>query len=308
MRAIQYDAFGGPEVLHLVDVAAPEPGPGQVRVAVRVAGVNGIDGKIRAGEMGEQSLPQRPGLEFSGVVDAAGQDAPAQVGDYVFGWTVTGDALIALPFGGAYAQYALAEIVAPKPAGLSWTDAAALPVAGETALRSLRLLEVQPGEVLLVHGGSGVVGAVATQLAVAQGVTVIATTGDANADYVASLGATPVRYGEGLAERVHAISPRVDVVLDAAGFGVLPDSITLRGDTERIITLADPAAADLGVTFSPGAPSDHTPGVLSELADKAMAGELRIRHAGSYPLTEAAQAQQVSATGHAGGKITLKVS
>jgi NADPH:quinone reductase-like Zn-dependent oxidoreductase len=266
--------------------------------------VNGIDGKIRAGEMGEQSLPQRPGLEFSGVVDAAGQNAPAQVGDEVFGWTVTGDALIALPFGGAYAEYALAEIVAPKPAELSWTDAAALPVAGETALRSLRLLEVQPGEVLLVHGGSGVVGAVATQLAVAQGVTVIATTGDANADYVASLEATPVRYAEGLVDRVRAINPRVD----AAGFGVLPDSITLRGGTDRIITLADPAAADLGVTFSPGEPSDHTPGVLSELADKAMSGELRIRHAGSYQLTQAAQAQQVSATGHAGGKITLTVS
>jgi NADPH:quinone reductase-like Zn-dependent oxidoreductase len=308
MRAIQYDTFGGPEVLQLVEVPVPEPGPGQVRVAVWVAGVNGVDSKIREGELGDQPMPQRPGLELSGVVDAAGQDAPARVGDEVFGWTVTGDALINLPFGGAYAEYALADIVSPKPATLPWTDAASLPVAGETALRGLRLLDVRPGEVLLVHGGSGVVGAAATQFAIAGGITVIATTGDANADYVASLGASPVRYGEGLVERVRSISPRVDAVLDAAGFGVLPDSITLRGGPERIVTLADPGAFDMGITFSPGEPSDHNIGVLSELADKATAGELRIRHARSYSLTEAAQAQQVNAAGHAGGKITLEVN
>jgi NADPH:quinone reductase-like Zn-dependent oxidoreductase len=105
--------------------------------------------------------------------------------------------------------------------------------------------------VLLIHGGSGVVGSIATQLAVARGATVIATTGDLNANFVASLGATPVRYGPGLVQRVHQISPRVDAVLDAAGLGGLADMVTLRGGTERIVTFADPAAFDMGITFDP---------------------------------------------------------
>ncbi len=104
------------------------------------------------------------------------------------------------------------------------------------------------------------------------------------------------------------ISPPVDAVLDAAGFGALPDSVTLRGGTERIVTLADRAAFDMGITFSGGGPGDHNTGVLIELADKAASGALRIRHARSYPLTEAAKAQQFSATGHASGKITLDVN
>lgn len=307
MRAIQYDTFGGPEVLQQVDVPIPEPAPGQVRVAVRVAGVNGIDSKVRQGQFGDLPLPQRPGLEFSGVVDAAGDNAPARVGEEVFGWTVTGDALIELPFGGAYADYALADIVAAKPAELGWTDAAALPVAGETALRGLRLLGVQPGEVLLILGGSGVVGSTAAQAAVAEGVSVIATTGDAHADYVASLGATPVRYGDGLVERVRAITPRVDAVLDAAGFG-LSDALTLREGHERIVTLAGPAPEGSGITFSPGELDDHNLGVLRELAERAVAGQLRIRQARSYPLADAAQAQQDNASGHAGGKVSLHVA
>ena len=312
MRAIQYDAFGGPEVLRLVDAPVPEPGPGQVRVAVKVAAVNGIDWKIREGQLGDQSMPQRPGVELAGIVDAAGPDVSVGVGDEVFGWAASGPTRVegwsgGFP-GGAYADYALAEIVIPKPIELSWTEAASLPVAGETALRGVRKLDVRSGEVLLIHGGSGVVGAIATQLAVARGATVIATAGESNADYVASLGATPVRYGEGLVQRVRQISPRVDAVLDAAGLGGLADLVTLGAGTKRILSLADPAAFEMGVTFDPGGPSGHNIGVLTELADMAVAGTLRIRHSRSYPLTEAGHAQQFSATGHAGGKITLDVN
>lgn len=298
MLAIQYTGFGGPDVLRLEQVPIPEPGPGQVRLAVRAAGVNGLDWKIREGLLGTPPLPQRPGLECSGVVDVAGPGAPAAAGAEVFGWAATG----------AYADYALAEIVAPKPAELDWSTAACLPVVGEAALRSLRLLQAGDGDVLLIHGAGGAVGATATQLVLACGATVIGTTSAANADYVRSLGATPIRHGHDLVSRVRHMSSRIDAVLDTAGAGVLSDSIDLRGGTDRIVTLADPAAFEEGITFSSAAPGDRTADVLTDLADRVVTGRLRIRHARTYRLADAALAQRDNATGHAGGKITLSIS
>lgn len=212
MEAIVFEEFGGPEVLRLVETAKPQPGPGQVRVRVAAAGVNPLDHKIRNGWMQAvfpTPLPATPGAEFAGTVDALGEGVTdTAVGDEVLGWTATG----------AYAQYALSSAYAPKPAGLDWTAAAALPVATETAARVLALLGVRSGETLLVHGAAGVVGATAVQLAVAAGAEVVGTASPANHGYVRSLGATPVAYGEGLVGRVRAVAPRgVDAVFDAAG-------------------------------------------------------------------------------------------
>lgn len=311
MRAIEYDTFGGPEVLQLVDVPIPEPGPGQVRVAVKVAAVNGVDWKIRNGSLGEQPMPQRPGVELSGIVDAVGPAATLEVGQAVFGWAHAGATNVpgwdsGFPTG-AYADYVLAETVVSKPDELSWVQAASLPVAGETALRGVRRLRLQPGEVVLIQGASGVVGAIAVQLALKQGAVVIATASDAQMDYVASLGAIPVHYGDGLADRVRALCPRIDAALDAAGLGGLDDLIALRAGTERIVSLSDPASIAQGVPFDSGGPDGHNQPVLRELADMAVAGTVHVRHARSYDLTDAAQAQHLSATGHAGGKVTLKV-
>ncbi|MBW4717158.1 NADP-dependent oxidoreductase [Saccharothrix obliqua] len=300
MRAIEFAEYGSPDVLRPHDVAVPEPGPGQARVAVRVAGVNPMDWKLRGGAMADViplRLPHRPGLELAGVVDAVGDGAPVAVGDEVFGWARTG----------SYAEFALASVIVRKPESLSWADAAALPVAGEAALRGLRLLSVGAGDVLLIHGASGVVGGLATQLAVARGATVIGTSGERGAETVRALGAIPVRYGDGLVRRVRDTGLRVDAVLDAAGFGALPDSVALLGGTERIVTLADPAAFELGITFSGGEPGDQNTGVLAELGDLAASGRLVVRHAAAYPLSEAARAQFESAGGHSGGKITLRV-
>ncbi|MGN2638404.1 NADP-dependent oxidoreductase [Nocardia takedensis] len=311
MRAIEYDTFGGPEVLRLNDRPVPEPGEGQVRVAVKVAAVNGVDWKIRRGDMGDQSMPQRPGLELSGVVDAVGPGATVAIGDEVFGWSAPSTTRVrgwegGFP-GGAYADYSLADVVARKPPALSWTEAAILPVAGETALRGVRRLGIRTGDVVLVQGGSGVVGSVAVQLAVARGATVIATASADNAEYVSSLGATAVRYGEGLVDRVRQLTPRIDAALDAAGYGGLENLIVLCAGTDRVLSLADPGAVELGIPFDPGAPQEHTADVLSELASMAVEGTLRVRHARSFPLSEAAVAQELSATGHVGGKITLNV-
>lgn len=301
MRAIEFAAYGGSDVLELREVPVPEPGPLQARVAVRAAGVNPLDWKLRSGAMADNvplALPHRPGLEFSGVVEAVGEGAPVEVGDEVFGWSDTG----------SYADCALSSVLTRKPEALTWRDAAALPVAGEAALRGLRLLGVGADEVVLIHGASGVVGSLATQLAVARGATVIGTCGQGGDELIRSLGGIPVHYGDGLAERVREISPRVDAVLDAAGHGALPDSVQLRGGTERIVTLADPAAFGMGITFSGGEPGDQNSEVLQELATQVASGRLRIRHARSYPLAEAARAQDDSATGHSGGKLTLDVS
>lgn len=303
MQAIVFEEYGGPEVLQLKDIEQPQPGPGQIRASVRAAGVNPADVKIRKGWMAEifpTEFPAVPGSEFSGVVDAVGDGVIGlSVGDEVIGWSIDG----------AYAQYTLATNVVPKPAGLSWDVAAALPVAGETARRVLDDLAVKEGDTLLVHGAAGSVGSMAVQLAVARGATVVGTASPANHDYVRLLGATPVSYGEGLVGRVRAAAPQgVDAVFDTAGKGALPDSITLRGGTtDRVITIADPTAAEHGVPFSSGGstPEESRAG-LTEQARLAADGTLRVLVAQTYPLAAAVQAQSASESGHTRGKLIIK--
>lgn len=185
MRAVVIDEFGDPGVLHVVHREVPEPGAGQVRVRVRPAGVNPLDGKIRSGaaqQMFPTRLPAVLGLEIAGMVDAVGQGVDGlAVGDDILGFTD----------GGGYSEYALVTTAAPKPDGLGWAAAAALPVAAETALRVLDLLEVARGETVLIHGAAGAVGTLAVQIAAARGATVIGTASEANHEYLRELGATP---------------------------------------------------------------------------------------------------------------------
>ncbi|MBT2491664.1 NADP-dependent oxidoreductase [Streptomyces sp. ISL-96] len=303
MEAIVYETFGGPEVLRHGQVEKPEPGAGEVRVKVVTAGVNPVDYKRRYGLVEEfypTTFPAVPGLEFAGIVDAVGDGVThAAVGDEVLGWTTTG----------AYAEYALAGHIAAKPAGLSWERAASLPVAGETAQRVLGLLRVKDGEVLLLHGAAGVVGSVAVQLAVAAGITVVGTASKANHEYLRSIGAIAVQYGDGLAERVRAAAPQgVDAVFDAAGQGVLPYSIELLGGSaDRVVTIADPNAADHGVVFSGGGTDPEAVRAgLAEHARLAAEGRLDVRIAEVFPLADAAKAQELSEAGHARGKLILK--
>lgn len=300
MKAITYAEFGGPEVLRLEEVEEPHAGPGQVRLKVVAAAVNPLDHKIRNGWMPQFAppFPVTPGVEAAGVVDEVGEGVTGvAVGDEVLAWTVTG----------AYAEYALATEFAAKPADLDWDTAAALPVAVETSVRVLDELKISEGDTLLLHGAAGAVGAVGVQLAVARGATVIGTASAGNHDYLRSLGAIPVAYGDGLADRVRAAAPQgVDAVFDAAGAGDLPVSIELRGGTDRIVTIADPQAAELGVTFSGG--GGPFGAKLAEYARLAAEGKLAVRVAKSLPLAEAAKAQELSASGHAGGKVVLHPS
>jgi NADPH:quinone reductase-like Zn-dependent oxidoreductase len=300
MKAIIFDRFGGTDVLHEADIEIPQPGPGQVRVRVKAAGLNALDGKIRSGMLEAvypTTFPAVPGGELAGVVDALGEGVTdVQVGDGVLGWSDTG----------SYAEYALATTVALKPADLEWQDAAALPVASETAERVLDLLGVAAGETVLMHGASGGVGTLAVQLATARGARVIATAGPSSQDYLTSLGATATVYGEGLVERVRALAPNgVDAVFDLAGKGPLEDSITLRGGTERIVTIADVRAQQLGITFARGTAAKPTDR-LAAVAQDAATGKLRTTVT-AYPLDQAGTAQQVSDAGHVRGKLVLTV-
>jgi NADPH:quinone reductase-like Zn-dependent oxidoreductase len=301
MRAVVFEEFGGPEVLTARDVEEPQAGPGQVRIKVRAAGVNPIDFKVRRGWTKgfiDPVFPAVPGLEVAGVVDQAGDGAEFAVGDEVVGWSD----------GGAYAEYAIAGNVARKPAGVSWEQAVGVPVAGETAQRVLDLLGVKSGETILIHGAAGAVGSVAVQLAKAAELTVIGTASPVNHNFLRSIGAVPVEYGEGLLERVRAAAPDgVDAVFDAAGQGGLQESIELRGGPDRIVTIADFAAAELGIAVS--AAGTATPEEVREaLAAQLQAvadGTLTIRIAETFDLADAAKAQELSESGHARGKIVL---
>ncbi|MER8045637.1 NADP-dependent oxidoreductase [Streptomyces sp. NPDC094032] len=303
MEAIVYEEFGGHEVLrHESAVDVPEPGAGEVRVKVAAVGVNPVDWKRRYGWVEEfypTTFPAVPGLEFAGTVDALGEGVTGvAVGDEVFGWTKTG----------AYAEYALADTFAAKPAALSWEQAASIPVAGETARRVLDLLGVGPGETLLLHGAAGAVGAVAVQLAVAAGATVIGTASERNHAFLRELGAHPVTYGEGLADRVRAAAPQgVDAVFDAAGHDTLPVSVELLGgEKSRIVTIAAPDAHEHGIVFS-GVTVEQSAAreLLADLAALVAEDRLRLDLAETFPLKEAARAQELSESGHVRGKLVI---
>src|SRR5579862_3498116 len=246
-NAVVMSGYGPPEVLQWAGVPLREPGAGQIRIKVKAAGISPTDLALRAGYLKAIPLPPNAvlGFEAAGTVDAVG---PGVTG------TSVGDDVTALLFGlGGYAEYAVSSIWTAKPGSVSWTDAAALPSSAEAAAGVLRQLNVKGGETLLLFGGGGSVGIIATQLAVARGIKVISVVGEHDEALASDLGAIPVRYGAGLAGRVRALGA-VDAVFDAAGQGVLADAIALADGPERVVSLSDPAAADLGVVLSQPTP------------------------------------------------------
>jgi NADPH:quinone reductase-like Zn-dependent oxidoreductase len=299
MKAVRFSRFGGPEVLEIVDLPDPHPGPGQVRIAVRAAGVNPSDWKKRKGLM-DGELPQTLGHEAAGVVDELGEGVTdVAAGDRVFGFSAEGT---------AQAELAVLSSYAPIPPSLGFPGAAALPAAVETATRALDALGAGAGTTLLVNGASGSVGSAAVQLAVVRGARVIGTARPANHDYLRSLGAEPVAYGEGLAGRVRALAPGgVDVALDVAGSGVLPELIELAGGPEHVVTIADfGGAQEHGVAFSRG-DAGRAVHALAGIGELIEAGRFSLPVAQTFPLAGIAAAHRVSEDGHVRGKLVLLV-
>lgn len=300
MKAIQFTEFGGPEVLKVVDLPEPHPAGGQIRVRVRAVGINPIDWKVRSGMMGGD-LPKVTGQEVAGVVDEIGEGGSGvAVGDEVFGPAAGG--------GGA-AEYALLENYARIPASLDFAGAAALPVAVETAARTLDLMQVGEGQTVLVNGAAGAVGIAAVQLARERGARVIGTASPGNHEYLRSYGAEATTYGDGLVERVRAIAPAgVDRAIDAAGGGALPALVELAGGPEHVVTIADyEGAQQTGVTMTGGPDSVRAWYALGQAAELIEAGRFSLPVAQTFPLEQIAEAHALSETGHVRGKLVLLV-
>jgi NADPH:quinone reductase-like Zn-dependent oxidoreductase len=297
MFALQYKSYGGPEVLTVGEAPDVHPAAGQVRVQVRASSVNPIDWKIRAGYMAQGKPLDGTGYlgyDASGVVDEVGEGVTdVAVGDDVFG---LGSATIA--------EFAVLEAYARKPSSVDWAVAAAAGVSAETAIRALDLVGVKAGSTVLIDGGAGGVGAVAVQIALARGATVIASASQGNQDYLREIRATPVLYGDGLVERVRAIAPDgVDAVFDVAGKTPLTDLISLVPEPSQVVTIANFNLGDSGVQLTTGR-SANASAALAEAADLLEQSKLVIKIQ-TFPFARAAEAHQISEKGHLRGKLVL---
>ncbi len=300
MRAVQFDQYGGPEVLHLAEAPEPHAAAGQVRIAVEAAAVNPMDWKIRSGSVAEQmplGLPAIPGLDASGVVDEVGDGVQGvAVGDRVFG---NGSAVTA--------EYAVLKAFALVPTSLSFVEAAALPVSVETSARVLDLLDLHPGQLVLVDGAAGGVGTTLVQLAKARGLKVVGTASEGSHELLRELGAIPTTYGPGLADRTHALVDEPFAgALDVAGKGGVPDLVALTGDPSRVVSIADFGAAAQGVQVSDGS-AGHAFYALGEVAKLVEEGTFRVVVENTFPWSQAAKAHELSQAGHVRGKIVLTV-
>lgn len=305
-HAVVATTYGGPEALELQDIPTPSPGPGQVLINVKAAGINPIDWKLYSGAFGTDpnNLPMRLGLEISGTVAAVGTGVDG---------LVPGDDVIAAGQIGGYASrvVANADEVFKKPASLSFEEAAGFLLTGQTSVHLLEATGITEGDTVLIHGAAGGVGLLATQLAKARGATVIATASAARHDQLRGYGAIPVEYGPGLQERVSAIGS-IDAALDLVGTDEAADvSLALVADKDRIATIAGfGRAASDGFKALGGAPGAD-PGTEVRLAARpelirlAGNGALKVTVDRTYPLTEVRQAHEYGQTGHARGKIIL---
>ncbi|MEU5899814.1 MULTISPECIES: NADP-dependent oxidoreductase [Streptomyces] len=309
MKRVSFAEFGGPEVLHLTEAEEPHAGPGQIRVAVRAAGVNPVDWRIREGQFHQPDqrdqsrqarqthpsvLPSGTGQDAAGLVDEIGPGVTTvEVGDRVFGRGSS-----------TYAEFAVLSAWARMPENLTFEEAAGYPSVVETALRIIRQSGVQPGQTLLVSGASGGVGSAVLQIARDRGITVIGTAGAANQDYLRSLGALATSYGEGWVKRVRQLG-HVDAALDLAGSGVIPELVELTGDPQKVISIADLTAPEHGVRFS--GVTGNVPQALAEAADLIARGRLHIPVEKTYQLTEAAAAQADSQAGHTRGRRVIVI-
>jgi len=309
-RAVVARAYGGPDVLHLVETDPGDPGPGEVLVEVRAAGINPTDWKGYAGVYGRNpaNLPMRLGYEVSGVVSAVGPSVR---------WLSPGDEIIAWRVTGGYADRIVVseQVTVRRPANLDWPAASGLLLAGATAVHTLTATSTRDGDVVLVHGGSGGVGRMVVQLAVLRGARVIATASPRHHDDLRDLGAEPVAYGDGLLERVHETTRStgpVTVAIDCVGTDeALDTSVALVPDRDRIATIAGfGRAGELGIKALGGGPGAD-PGTAvreaarAQLAELASDGSLDVRVARTYALEDVAEAHRDGQAGHSAGKLVL---
>jgi NADPH:quinone reductase-like Zn-dependent oxidoreductase len=304
MKAVRFDQYGPVGVLDVREVPTPEPGQGQVLVRVKAAGINPGEAKIRDGSLHERwpaTFPSGQGTDFAGVVERVGPGVDAvAAGDDVIGWADTRS---------SQAEYVVADEhnLAPRPSGLPWEVAGAIPVAGFTAWAMVHAVDVKPGDTVLVAGAAGGVGSLAVQLARRAGATVIGLAGPSNHDWLKRHDVIPVAYGDGVADRIRNAGPaRVDAFLDTFGGDYVELALNDLGvRPERIDSVTRPdAAAKYGIKID-GNMAGASAATLETLAGLIAAKELELPIARTYPLAEVATAYTQLAKGHIRGKIVL---
>lgn len=304
MRAAIYDRYTSEFTdVRIAELPKPKVFPGTVLIEVRAAGVNPVDWKAMSGgldDLIDAQFPVIPGWDVAGVVVETGIDTPEfAVGDEVLAYARK-DVL----HGGTFAELVAvaAAHVARKPATLAWEQAGALPLAGGVALRTLDLLEVGADDTVLIHAAAGGVGSLGVQIAKARGARVLGTASPTNHDFLRELGAEPLAYGEGLADRVRELAPGgVRAVADFVG-GQLDVTLAVLAEGGRHASIVDGAVAEHGghmVWVRPD--GSHT----QRLADLAAEGGLTVPIARTFRLEEVPQAFAASRSGHTRGKNVI---
>jgi NADPH:quinone reductase-like Zn-dependent oxidoreductase len=302
--AVRFDEYGDVDVLKVVDVARPVPGPGQVVVKVMAAGINPGEAAIREGllhAMFPATFPSGEGSDLAGIVAEVGPDVTRfDVGDEVLGFVDTR---------GSHAEFVVAQIenLIARPAKVPWDVAGSLFVAGATAFAAVRAVNLVPGDTVVVSGAAGGVGSLAVQLAAQRGARVIGLASEAHHGWLASHGVVPLVYGDAVADHIREASgDHVDAFIDTFGGGYVEMAIGLGVPPDRIDTIIDRAAAEKYGTKSDGNAAAANAEVLAELAGMIAEGRLEIPIAKTYPLTEVREAYRDLEQRHTLGKIVLE--
>jgi NADPH:quinone reductase-like Zn-dependent oxidoreductase len=302
-RAVIYETYGGPEVLELREVPEPHAGPGEIRIRVRAIGLNPMDWLIAARPESAArfglTVPSGFGCDFAGVVDEVGDGA-------------TGFALGDRVFGGVMAKVAADFVVVKTPAdtlmhtpeGISDEVASTLPVAGLSAAAALAAVGLRAGDTILVGGAAGGVGVFAVQLAKLAGATVIGTASESTFEFLRQLGAEPVAYGDGLADRVRALAPGgVTAVTDLFGTETAETALALGVPPERISTIAAGPNPPGGVRATGGV--DAGPADMKRITDAILAGTITVPVAATFPIEQIRDAVTLQSGRHVHGKVVV---
>jgi NADPH:quinone reductase-like Zn-dependent oxidoreductase len=302
VKAVRFDEYGGVDVLKVVDVPKPAPGPGQVLVQVKAAGINPGEAKIREGmlhAMWPATFPSGEGSDLAGIVAETGPGVTSwPAGDEVIGFTDNR---------ASQAEYALVEEknLISRPAGVPWPVAGALFVAGVTAYAAVRAVAPTGGDTVVVSGAAGGVGSIAVQLARLAGATVIGLASPANHEWLAGHGVIPVAYGDGVADRIRQAAGKVDAFIDTFGADYVELALELGVEPSRVDTIVRFDAVQQYGVKAEGSAAGASASVLAELAGLVADGKLEVPVAATFPLDQVRDAFRRLAEGHILGKIVL---
>ena len=284
MKAVRFDEYGGADVLRVAEVPRPEPGPGQVLVQVKAAGINPGEAKIRDGSLHARfpaTFPSGQGSDLAGIVAQTGPGVTGvSIGDEVIGFTDDR---------ASQAEFVLAEQqnLTLRPAAVPWEVAGSLFVAGSTAYAAVRAVGASSGDTVVVAGATGGVGSIAVQLTRLAGATVVGLASEAGHDWLTGHGVIPVSYGEGAADRIReAAGGKIDAFIDAFGAGYVQLALELGVRPERIDTIANFSAVEQYGVKAEGSAAGASASVVAELAAMIAAGQLEIPVAATFPLSQ----------------------